>query len=301
MAGAILATLLPVLGSAAAALVPKLIDLAFKKKDTTTSTGKARVEETMGSLIAKEATKAGISLSKDAIAKIVKDLNKVPAETGALGAPCNEHKDCSQTGYEDGDSAGLFTAVGCCKDPAHDYKTCQFKKRDWAGVNYCPAECVGKPFGGHGTCTRSSESREEALYNIKKESNAAQLLRQINDIDRPVPKYLMHKDSLSVPSPMLGSIQPDIQETRLDVNQSIKKIEEPEVRGHIPLQPSIKHPHATETSFNREENSNLGISGSIRNNLSKMIDLGTNNIRRKSRVEIINPLVKEERHQIIKV
>jgi len=42
----------------------------------------------------------------------------------------------------------------CC-DPnwrSETGKTCQAKKRDWAGVPYCPSECRGAPFAPLGSC-----------------------------------------------------------------------------------------------------------------------------------------------------
>merc|ERR1719428_1999243 len=36
---------------------------------------------------------------------------------------------------------------GCCQNGR-----CMSKKRDWANVSYCPAECRGWPFAPQGTC-----------------------------------------------------------------------------------------------------------------------------------------------------
>merc|ERR1719229_1044359 len=51
----------------------------------------------------------------------------------------------------DGEACLSFTACKshCC-DPnprSETGRTCQAKKRDWAGIPYCPSECVGKIFG----------------------------------------------------------------------------------------------------------------------------------------------------------
>merc|ERR1711948_21054 len=56
----------------------------------------------------------------------------------------------------DGEACLSFTACKshCC-DPnsrSETGRTCQAKKRDWAGIPYCPSECVGKIFGSRGTC-----------------------------------------------------------------------------------------------------------------------------------------------------
>lgn len=302
MASAIIATLLPVLGSLAASLAPKLVDLIFTKKSDTGEVihkkGSKKQEETIGKIIASEATKAGIKLSQEAIKKIVADLTKKPKKgetlnTQALGEPCNTHGDCSKTGYQGGETAGLFTSVGCCKDPTHDYNTCQFKKRDWAGVNYCPDVCVGRVFGGAGSCTRSSESMEEANYRKNELSNAALVLRAINDVDRPVPKYIMHGDHYDPTDPKLGTLQPDYPKTKLEVEHTIEKLDQQPETG-------TKKQLKTDQQFDVIQDVDLGITGSMRKNLSKVINLGKTNIRRTHHVEIINPLVKEETRPVIK-
>lgn len=57
----------------------------------------------------------------------------------AAGEPCNLHTDCKGWG------AGA-TDMACCQGK------CTRKKKDWAGVGYCPHECVGKIGGSKGSC-----------------------------------------------------------------------------------------------------------------------------------------------------
>jgi hypothetical protein len=58
-----------------------------------------------------------------------------------LGEKCTLHTDCKNWGPD-------ATAVACCKEK------CTTKKKDWAGVGYCPAECrdAPEPLGKLGTC-----------------------------------------------------------------------------------------------------------------------------------------------------
>jgi hypothetical protein len=56
-----------------------------------------------------------------------------------LGGSCTLHTDCANWGPGS-------DQIACCNG------TCQNKKRDWAGVWYCPNECVGSFAGRPGTC-----------------------------------------------------------------------------------------------------------------------------------------------------
>lgn len=56
-----------------------------------------------------------------------------------INEPCTNHTDC--LGWGPGP-----TAVACCQG------TCQNKKADWAGIGYCPYECVGHIGGSPGSC-----------------------------------------------------------------------------------------------------------------------------------------------------
>ena len=58
-----------------------------------------------------------------------------------LGEKCTLHTDCKNWGPD-------ATAVACCKEK------CTTKKKDWAGVGYCPDECrdAPEPLGKLGTC-----------------------------------------------------------------------------------------------------------------------------------------------------
>merc|ERR1712129_622110 len=51
---------------------------------------------------------------------------------GFTNAPCSGRFDCRS---------------GCCEG-----SRCVEKKRDWASIHYCPAECKGFPFARGGTC-----------------------------------------------------------------------------------------------------------------------------------------------------
>ena len=55
------------------------------------------------------------------------------------GEPCKVHTDCQGWGPD-------TTAFACCQG------TCQQKKKDWAGVGYCPNECKGGAFSPAGSC-----------------------------------------------------------------------------------------------------------------------------------------------------
>jgi len=66
-----------------------------------------------------------------------KCLFRVPSQVGEL---CKVHEDCQ--GYSGLGKAG----VACCGG------RCDNLKKDWAGVYYCPADCVGAPFGKPGSC-----------------------------------------------------------------------------------------------------------------------------------------------------
>ena len=62
-----------------------------------------------------------------------------PSGPRPIGSPCSLHTDCAGWG------AGT-TAVACCRG------RCTRKKKDWAGVGYCPHECVGSFGGKPGSC-----------------------------------------------------------------------------------------------------------------------------------------------------
>ena len=57
-----------------------------------------------------------------------------------IGEACVLHTDCADWGP-------ATTAIACCKS------VCTQKQADWAGVGYCPNECVGYVGGAAGTCT----------------------------------------------------------------------------------------------------------------------------------------------------
>ena len=64
---------------------------------------------------------------------------------GAAGAskgtcPLKEKGDSCKVG------ADCEGSLSCCSGK------CRKKKKDWAGVKYCPNECVGKPGGKPGSC-----------------------------------------------------------------------------------------------------------------------------------------------------
>ena len=62
------------------------------------------------------------------------------AQAVELGGSCSFGNNCK--GY-----TGVGTdGVACCQG------TCQHLKRDWAGVWYCPDECVGRFAGPRGSC-----------------------------------------------------------------------------------------------------------------------------------------------------
>mmetsp|Transcript_56645 Transcript_56645/g.50968 ORF Transcript_56645/g.50968 Transcript_56645/m.50968 type:complete len:165 (-) Transcript_56645:172-666(-) len=55
----------------------------------------------------------------------------------SLGESCNVNQDCDQG--------------SCCNG------TCQYKKRDWANICYCPNTCVGSIGGAAGTCQNRAD------------------------------------------------------------------------------------------------------------------------------------------------
>lgn len=59
---------------------------------------------------------------------------------GEVGSKCHTHFDCQNSGNVGG------PGLACCNE------YCTDKKRDWAGVYYCPHECRGGAFLGAGTC-----------------------------------------------------------------------------------------------------------------------------------------------------
>ena len=65
---------------------------------------------------------------------------KQEGEACINGAQCN------------GNVAGKIGTLSCCKNPKTGLNTCTPQISDWAGIGYCPSECVGKPFGAPGTC-----------------------------------------------------------------------------------------------------------------------------------------------------
>src|SRR5207249_1002314 len=73
--------------------------------------------------------------------------NKILMQSGGVGAElgnaCSAHTDCKGWGLGPGD-------VACCTG------ICTRKKPDWAGIGYCPNECVGWPFGPAGTCEQNT-------------------------------------------------------------------------------------------------------------------------------------------------
>lgn len=56
-----------------------------------------------------------------------------------LGEDCTLHTDCK--GWGSGP-----TDIACCENK------CTKKMKDWAGIGYCPDECIGTPAGEKGTC-----------------------------------------------------------------------------------------------------------------------------------------------------
>lgn len=56
-----------------------------------------------------------------------------------VNEPCAQHTDCAGYGAGPND-------VACCKG------ICKRKLKDWAGVGYCPEECVGRAGGPAGSC-----------------------------------------------------------------------------------------------------------------------------------------------------
>jgi hypothetical protein len=64
----------------------------------------------------------------------------------SLGSACTANADCP--GYS-GLTAGT---LACCPTSTYRQKTCQPQLKDWAGVGYCPSECVGAGGVGPGTC-----------------------------------------------------------------------------------------------------------------------------------------------------
>jgi hypothetical protein len=76
----------------------------------------------------------------------------------ADGGKCNDHIQCAN-----------FDALGkkgsaCCKSGS-GLGVCEPTLRDWAGVYYCEAECVGKAGGKPGTCEELKEDGEECEAN----------------------------------------------------------------------------------------------------------------------------------------
>jgi len=65
---------------------------------------------------------------------------KQEGEACINGAQCN------------GNVPGKIGTLSCCKDSKTGLKTCVPQISDWAGIGYCPSECVGKAFGAPGTC-----------------------------------------------------------------------------------------------------------------------------------------------------
>ena len=73
----------------------------------------------------------------------------------AIGEACLHNNDCSRNGMSNsGLKAGLLSNVSCCA------QKCQFKRPDWAGVSYCPFECVGTFTGNRGSCTKKSQAEK---------------------------------------------------------------------------------------------------------------------------------------------
>jgi hypothetical protein len=68
--------------------------------------------------------------------------SKQEGETCVNGAQCN------------GNVPGKIGTLSCCLDTKTNTKTCQTQISDWAGIGFCPSECVGKAFGKPGTCPR---------------------------------------------------------------------------------------------------------------------------------------------------
>jgi hypothetical protein len=65
------------------------------------------------------------------------------AHGAAIGEACTVGPDCR--GYL-GPIGTERTGTACCGG------VCEMTKKDWAGVSYCPAECVGWAFGPAGSC-----------------------------------------------------------------------------------------------------------------------------------------------------
>lgn len=84
--------------------------------------------------VAKYGIDYGIQWIKDKV-KDKLSIGKMP-----LGGACSVEIQCQ--GFSRAGRAG----VACCNG------VCQVKKRDWAGVYYCPHECRGKAFRAAGSC-----------------------------------------------------------------------------------------------------------------------------------------------------
>ena len=85
-------------------------------------------------------TKDVIVAAKDTVLVFSKDGTRGGA---GIGGSCNVSTDCkgftSPVGRSD-------TGNACCDG------VCATTKKDWASINYCPADCVGTLFGKKGTC-----------------------------------------------------------------------------------------------------------------------------------------------------
>jgi hypothetical protein len=68
---------------------------------------------------------------------------KPTAHGAKIGEGCKVGPDCK--GYL-GPIGTKKTGTACCGG------VCKMTKKDWAGVSYCPAQCVGTMFGRAGTC-----------------------------------------------------------------------------------------------------------------------------------------------------
>merc|ERR1719350_2678873 len=59
---------------------------------------------------------------------------------------------CPMLTYDSPSDKWSFSYMNCPLHMCCENNGCFHKKKDWIGVYYCPSECRGGPWKGHGTC-----------------------------------------------------------------------------------------------------------------------------------------------------
>jgi len=299
-------TLITILGPIAAQLIPKLFDKLSDEPDAD-----KRKDEIKSSLV-EEMLKAGKTIKAKDLNNLINVIDKKFVEsrqiphTVGIGQMCGSHGDCGKAGFAEGQGASLLDDVACCEDKM-GIKRCQFKKKDYLGVPWCPGECRGSLFGAQGTCSKTThsedmykqskeeydqmkelekgqikldkmkEKEQEKMKLNRKRMTAQDTLKLLSDVD----KMHIRNDNVGNPDAYLGSLQYDYPKTTNEIEGTMTSLERNDDFNKVP---KIK--------MDSEDKKEMGLVDNIKDKMFQLVDLSKKNIRKQQDVKYINPIVE---------